>query len=111
MMISYTITPLNFNGKIKFKNKMENSISMEKFNCEKVDDPRVASINKKQFKIDIKKYNNKYFMNLVTERSKLGLWCGFDSYITCGNITNETYNVSDECIEREIEVYAKKMKG
>ncbi len=33
MMISYTITPLNFNGKIKFKNKMENS--MEKFNCEK----------------------------------------------------------------------------
>ncbi len=35
MMISYTITPLNFNGKIKFKNKMENSISMEKFNCEK----------------------------------------------------------------------------
>lgn len=106
MMISYTITPLNFNGKIKFKNKMENS--MEKFNCEKVEDPRVASINKKQFKINVKKYNNKYFMNLVTERSRLGLWCGFDSYITCGNITNETYNVSDECIEREIEVYAKK---
>ncbi|EQG59031.1 glycosyl hydrolase family 65, N-terminal domain protein [Clostridioides difficile DA00149] len=82
MMISYTITPLNFNGKIKFKNKMENS--MEKFNCEKVEDPRVASINKKQFKINVKKYNNKYFMNLVTERSRLGLWCGFDSYITCG---------------------------
>lgn len=27
---------------------------MEKFNCEKVDDPRVASINKKQFKINVK---------------------------------------------------------
>lgn len=45
MMILYIIILLNFNGKIKFKNKMENS--MEKFNCEKVDDLRVVFINKK----------------------------------------------------------------
>lgn len=47
-------------------------------------------------------------MNLVIERSRLGLWCGFDLYIICGNIINEIYNVLDECIEWEIEVYVKK---
>lgn len=106
MIISYKITPINFNGKITFKNKMADGHKND--NKTKNDDPRVASISKRQFNIKINEYKDKYFMDLTTEESGLSLWCSFDSYITCGNIINEKYCVGDNFIEKEIEVNAVK---
>ncbi|MFR5644119.1 glycoside hydrolase family 65 protein [Clostridium paraputrificum] len=102
--ISYKIMPLNFSGKVTFINKMASSINID--NKSKNDDPRVASINKKQFNIEIEEHDQKYFMDLATEKSKLSLWCGFDSYIACGEMIGEKYFIDNDSIKKEIEVNA-----
>ncbi|MEG0497266.1 MAG: glycosyl hydrolase family 65 protein [Carnobacterium sp.] len=76
LAISYKLTPINFNGEIKFKSVLDGNVSLPSTVDSLVDDPRVIMRKKRDFRTHLVQESNQNFLVVVTKESNLRLVVG-----------------------------------
>lgn len=87
LAVSYTLTPVNFNGEIIFKSCLDGDVTVSPIVGDLIDDPRVVKREKRDFHTHLTYEENQAFLVAATEVSNLRLATGQIVSITSSNET------------------------
>ncbi|WP_211745657.1 glycoside hydrolase family 65 protein [Paenibacillus sp. Marseille-Q4541] len=102
MLMSYQITPLNFEGEITIHHELK-QVSKEKTASE---DPRVANGHVEQITTCAMKLQELPFLRVTTRNSGLGLWSTAQVVVTEGNTILKHTNCEDKGIATDLTLSA-----
>lgn len=94
LLVSYQLTPLNFDGEIVFQNKVQRTLK----EMADSDDPRVASGHGKQIATKAVDTKGLPMMLVSTLNSHLHIWCTAKAIVGMGRTTKQETILQDEAI-------------
>lgn len=102
LAISYTLTPVNFNGEIEFKSCLDGNVEISPVVGDIMDDPRVIKRENRDFHTHLAYEGDQTFLIAATEESKMRLVAGQKVKQPSDEIIH--YTVTDDTIISEFNI-------